>query len=340
MFVNSCRIAVYKLRETIMNSAINTPSYGADTLNVKHGVGTKFIEDFSGRFEEIPALKAKLEKAVALSKEKNNRPVIVSYCSEKGGVGKSTIAVASAQLLANLGFKVFVVDIDNNESSHDLLTSRRKNIQEVLTKAANNKVDEKEIIDYKESLDPIVDSALVDKDLFDVNFAKQITDGSEYDFIIFDTAGHKDKRQENFNLDKLNQPGEVHMILAYLSNCVVVPMRITPLDITRGTRFFYPLSQFIYHLEKMNINIVNTQARILVNASERTGAGVKNLDQFMESSYNKFKTIIRRSDKIAFAQYFEGVQTAFTTKVAPQVQQSFLEVLDQIADDAATSLGE
>lgn len=321
-----------------MNSTNKAIAYSAQTLNIKNGVGSKFINNFEGRFKAIPAIKEKLQKAIALSKEKNNKPLIISFASQKGGVGKSTMAVATSQLLANLGFNVYLVDIDNTESSHSLLNTRKKNIQEIISNAVKDSVDESEIIKFKESIDPLVDSALVDKEFFTVNFANEIATGSSYDIIIFDTAGVKDNREENFDINKLNHAGEVHLILSYLSNCIVVPMRITPLDIAMGTRFYYPLSQFIFHLEQMKINVLKTQARILVNASERVGTGVKALEEFQKSSYKQFKTIIRRSDKIAFASYLEGVQTAFTTKVAAQMQESCLDVIDQIADDALVSL--
>lgn len=324
-----------------MNSASKPVTYNSETISMKKGIGNKFIDDFDKRFKAIPELKLKIKRGVELSKEKNKKPLIISFASEKGGCGKSTMAVTTSQLLANMGFKVQLIDVDNNESAYRMLISRKKNIQEVINNAVKEGVDESLIIDFKTKLDPLVDTALVDKESLTVDLVNEIATDSAYDIIVFDTPGVKEKREENFDLAKLNHAGEVHMILAYLSNSIVIPMRVTPLDITIATRLIYPLSQFVDHLEKMKLAVLKTQARILVNSiDQRTGTALNALEEFQNSSYKQFKTIIRRSDKIAFAPYFEGVQTAFTTKVASQMQESFLEVIDQISDDAMVSLGE
>lgn len=323
-----------------MNSASKPVTYSSETISIKNGIGNKFVGDFDKRFNAIPELKAKIKRAVELSKEKNKKPLIISFASEKGGCGKSTMAVTTSQLLANMGFKVQLIDVDNNESAYRMLISRKKNIQEVINNAVKDGIEESVIIDFKDKIDPLVDTALVDKESFTVALVNEIAFESAYDIIVFDTPGIKDKREENFNLAKLNHAGEVHMILAYLSNSIVIPMRVTPLDITIATRLIYPLNQFVDHLEKMKLSILKTQARILVNSIEqRSGTGLNALEEFQNSSYKQFKPIIRRSDKIAFAPYFEGVQTAFTTKVASQMQENFLEVIDQITDDVLVSLG-
>ena len=323
-----------------MNSASKPVTYNSETISMKKGIGNKFIDDFDKRYKAIPDLKLKIKRVVELSKEKNKKPLIISFASEKGGCGKSTMAVTTSQLLANMGFKVQLIDVDNNESAYRMLISRKKNIQEVINNAVKEGVDESLIIDFKTKLDPLVDTALVDKESLTVDLVNEIATDSAYDIIVFDTPGVKEKREENFDLAKLNHAGEVHMSLAYLSNSIVIPMRVTPLDITIATRLIYPLSQFVDHLEKMKLAVLKTQARILVNSiDQRTGTALNALEEFQNSSYKQFKPIIRRSDKIAFAPYFEGVQTAFTTKVASQMQESFLEVIDQISDDAMVSLG-
>lgn len=321
-----------------MTNEESTIEYSPSTFDIKHGVGDKFMKDFM-KTHKLGDLKAKTELLVKKSKDSVNKPLVISFCSEKGGCGKTTVAMCMSQIFANIGFKVLVVDLDNLESSHLFLNSRKKRLLDFITESQESGVPEQQVIEAKSKIDPLVESVRVDTGVFNSSYIDELCNDSKFDIIIFDSAGGKGKRTQNFNVKDLNATGAPHVSLAYKSNLVIIPMRVTPIDINLAINFYFPLQDFLRLLEATNKQEIRTQYRLLANSMERTGSGKSQLEDFREGSFKLFNTALRRSEKIAFALDLGGVGTVFTTKVAMNMQQGLIDVTKEVIDDIEVSLG-
>lgn len=318
----------------------NQVTYSKDTFNIKKQMGENFLPKFIQK-NNLNGLKELVGNAVSLSKEKDGRAVVVSICSEKGGVGKTTIAIALGQLLVNLEFKVLILDTDYLGSSSKILNSRIKAIHEIIQESQDDNIPEDIIIERKKNLDPIVETMLVDVKAFNASYIEDLAASNQYDIIIIDTAGRKDSNSGNFDPRKLEAADVPHITSAYTSNVVVIPMRTTSIDMLVATEYYLPLIQFFQAIKIKKAAKYKTVARILPSMLEKDGLGVRELKIFKEETcFDFFDTEIRRSEKIANKVNYLGIDTLFTTNVSGGVLQSFFRFAEQVFNDVNVSLGD
>ena len=315
-------------------------SYSKETFNIKKQMGEVFVPNFIKK-NKLQDLKELVGSAVNLSKEKNGRSVVISVCSEKGGVGKTTTAIALAQLLVNLEFRVLVLDTDNLKSSAKILNSRIKAIHELIQEGQDENTPEEIIINRKKNLDPIVDTLPVDVKAFNTSYIEDLASSNQYDIIVVDTAGRKDSQAGTFDPRKLEAADVPHITSAYNSNAIIIPMKTTSIDMLVATEYYLPLLQFFQAIKSKKVVKYQTVARILPSMIEKDGLGVRELVNFKEETgFDFFDTEIRRSEKIANKVNYLGIETVFTTKVAGGVLQSFFKLAEQVFEDVKVSLGE
>lgn len=316
-------------------------NYPSDVYNLKKHTGETFIPKFISRYEdgELIRLRDKIQAVVTKSHEERKRSVVISVCSEKGGVGKSTMAVCIGQLIANLGFSVLLVDVDANRSASDIVKARIKELNFGISYGAEHNTPVGSLIDYKKTIEPIMDYLVEDKELFNANTVLNLANRNDYDVIIFDTPGIKLAEAGNFDIRLLSASGKTHITAAYTSDFILIPTGASNMDLASLATYVHPLIVFIETLKALKKNIINTQYRILACCVEGSGSGLKEL-QKAESQLgaNWFKTRIRRSEVVAANTSRDHGDTIYTKKTSSKVIDSFIDVVDEMFDDISQSL--
>lgn len=325
--------------ETQQNTQQEVESYSLDIYNLKKHTGEKFIPKFLGRFSHLDGLKEKIQANVKKSLEEKQRSIVISFCSEKGGAGKSTSALCIGQLIANLGFSVLLVDTDSTRSSSKVAEARIREINGAIAYADSNHVPVEDVIEYKKGKEPIMDVLGLNQELFNANVVQDLATKKSHDVILIDTAGVKLAEVGNFDVRAISVSGKPHITTAYTSNFVLVPTGTSNLELTTTTSYLHPLMGFITALKVTNKSIVNTQCRVLANRVEREGSGLKELNKAQEEiGGNWFNARIRRSEKVPANTSNKHGDTIFTNNVAAKIIEAYIDVVDQMFDDIAVSL--
>lgn len=110
------------------------------------------------------------------------KPYVIVFGNEKGGTGKSTIAMHTAVYLLNQGYSVGTVDIDARQGTFTHYFENRKRSAK---KNANLKLPQ-HIAISKSSADQKTDAEAEDKE----SFEKAMEELSKNDYIIIDTPGN------------------------------------------------------------------------------------------------------------------------------------------------------
>lgn len=313
-------------------------TYSPDTFDIEKDTGSLFTPNFIKK-NNLTGLKNTVQSAIDKSFAKDNRSVVISVCAEKGGVGKTTITVVLAQLLRNLGFKVLVLDTDALGLSAKVLTERSKEIHQYISSSQDENIDEQIVINKKKSLDPVVESLMVDPKEFNSALVEKIAGSKEYQIILTDTAGRKDKAAGNFDPRKIAATDVPHITSAFTSNAIIIPMKPTGLDMIAANDYYLPLIQFQQALAIKKVKKYNTVVKIVPSMVEKDGGGVKELNVFKdETNFDFFSVNIRRSEKIANTVNSLGIETLFTTNVASNVLESFYTLCKECFSDIEESL--
>ena len=120
--------------------------------------------------------------------------MIISIINHKGGTGKTTSAVNISACLADLGYKVLLVDLDSQANSSQALISDKD--YTILNAIKDKKIDTNQLFHYNDKLSLLsasLDLHILEKELSDIviarekiflNLFKPIQDS--FDFIILD----------------------------------------------------------------------------------------------------------------------------------------------------------
>lgn len=312
--------------------------YAPETFDIEHETGDIFTPNFIKK-NNLSDLRDKVRSVVDLSIKKNNRSVVLSVSAEKGGVGKTTVSLAFAQLLRNLGFKVLIIDTDALGLSHAVSTSRAKEIHQFITSSQDSNTPEDVLIDKKKKLDPVVNSRFISSKEFNSAVVEKIAALKEFDVVMVDTAGHKDEMIGNFDHRKIAATDVPHITTAYVSDLVIIPMKGTGLDMISAAKFYLPVVQFLQVLQIKKIKKYNTVIKLLPTMIEKDGVSVRELQRYKEeTNFEFFNTEIRRSAKIASTISGAGLDTLYTTNVAGSVLNSFFLACDEAFTDILEQL--
>lgn len=159
--------------------------------------------------------------------------MIVTYASQKGGVGKSTCAIATANCLAARGNKVLAVDLDpNNSTTMYYLTGLKIGDEEVDTEALCECQNIFEALVKRNVAGNIVQSRIPNVDIIpssyklddirtiDPHVLKRILPVDDYDYIVIDTA----PSYNNHTISAL-----------YAADWIFTPVEFTSRNITTAT---------------------------------------------------------------------------------------------------------
>lgn len=317
-------------------------TYSKSTFDITQDTGTEFSEKFVEK-NNLKPLQEKISKIVSDSKLHHDRTPIISFCTEKGGAGKSTSSLNVARLVACLGFKVLIIDTDRIKTSFEIASSRNERIKEIISEFQNDGVDEGEVIKYKKSIDPIVYAEHISQSSFDLAVVDTYAKSKKFDLIVIDTAGQKTDDHINFDPRKISAANVPHITTAYVSNVVIVPMKTSDPEILAAQNYYVPLTMFLRNVsikQKNNPLPYETQAVILANQIEKDGFSVNSLNSFVEQSgYDFLEARIRRSEKINNTLPHRSVETLFSTNVALSTLECYFNLVDEIFDYVETSLG-
>lgn len=312
--------------------------YTPDVFSLKKHMGEKFTPEFIKSFE-LKGLVDKIKNITETSKQKNNRTPIISFCSEKGGSGKTTTALCAMQVVANLGFKVLLIDVDPTRGSSAVVNARKALITADMEAAQQQGIDVEEVLKFKMNSEPVIDALEVAPKNFNAAVVQEIAEKKDYDLIVIDTAGVKSDDAANFDIRQVSSSGKPHITAGYVSNLVVVPTSTSNIDLDKMIAFAQPLMVFIGTLKMVKLGIINTQYRVLANRVEKQGSGLKELESAKEEVLlNWFEGSIRRSEKIAANTSTKHSATIFSTKTVKQINESYISIVDEMYSDIETSL--
>lgn len=312
--------------------------YTNDVFSLKQHLGLNFTKNFIKDFE-LENLVQKISDLTKKSMENYNRTPVVAFCSEKGGCGKTTTSVVVAQAVANMGFKVLLIDADQAHSASEIINTRKALISSEIAAAEQHDIPVADVLDYKYSTEPTLDALSVSTDNFNASFVQEIATKKDYDLIVIDTAGVRPEEAANFDIRDIQLAGKPHITASYISNAIVIPTQTSNIDLNRMIAFTQPLMVFLGTLHAIKRNIVKTQYRVLPNKVEKSGSGLVELDLAKEEvPFNWFNQSIRRSLKIPANTSTRHANTIFSNKTVRQIIVSYLNVVDEIYSDVAESL--
>ena len=189
----------------------------------------------------------------------------IAVLNNKGGVGKSTIAVQISHGLAKLGFKVILVDLDGqNDSSlflgvssseykktfYDLIDKRNKinindcilNVRENLDLLPNSRIEEINAEFYREPrIDLILDEKLEGLETMD------------YDFVIIDCGPQRTKVND--------------AVLCYIDN-IVMPVQVEAASVRACGSIYEYLADLRLSQDKIALIVPNMYDKRTKDANE------------------------------------------------------------------------
>ena len=138
-----------------------------------------------------------------------------------------------------------MVDTDNIKTTQSVTASRNESIKQIILQYQEEGIDEDVVINFKKNIDPILDSVFVSQKIFDAAYIEDIANKKDYDVIIIDTAGQKSDTNLNFDIRKISAANSPHITTAYVSNLVIVPMRVSSLEMLAAQNYYIPLNTFL-----------------------------------------------------------------------------------------------
>jgi chromosome partitioning protein len=241
----------------------------------------------------------------------------LAFAAIKGGVGKSSLAILTANYLAACGYRVLVIDADpQNSSTFYYLPDTRtdKSLAEILSKGTGQKAAVLENI-VETDIDgvSIIPSALelILLKNCDTNILKDaLADVNEYDFCIIDTSP---------NFDSV----VVNAVLA--ADKVITPVQLTSFDL-KSTVFYAALLEETGKLDDW---------RIVLNKFKPVRSGGSIAAQILSMFESNFGGRILESripDTTLFRNYVNSTESITRAKSKIQSFAAMENFVEEVAD--------
>ncbi len=189
----------------------------------------------------------------------------IAILNNKGGVGKSTVAVQMSHGLAKLGFKVILVDLDGqNDSSLFLGVSSneyKKTFYDLINKRDETKLEDC-ILNVRENLDLLpnshieeINSEFYREPRIDLVLSEKLAglEGMGYDFVVIDSGPQRTKIND--------------AVLCYIDH-IVMPVQVEAASVRACGSIYEYLSDLRLSPEKIALVVPNMYDKRTKDANE------------------------------------------------------------------------
>lgn len=243
----------------------------------------------------------------------------IAVLNNKGGVGKSTVAVQLSHGLSMLGFKVILVDLDGQNDSSLFLgisdSDYNKTFFDLIDKRSNVAVEDC-IINARENLDLLPNSHIEEinaefyrESRIDLVLNEKLAglENLDYDFVIVDCGPQRTRIND--------------AVLCYVDN-IVMPVQVEAAAVRACGSIYEYLSDLRLSTDKISLIIPNMYDRRTKDAKENLAF----LKEFFKEEEDIVATPINRRVKITEA----GKMGKTVFEYDDEAAQQFFAVLERL----------
>lgn len=243
----------------------------------------------------------------------------IAILNNKGGVGKSTVAVQLSHGLSKLGFKVILVDLDGQNDSSLFLgineSQYNKTFFDLIDKRADISIDDC-IINARENLDLLPNSNIEEinaefyrESRIDLVLSEKLKEleNKDYDYVIIDCGPQRTKVND--------------AVLCYVDN-IVMPVQVEAASVRACGSIYEYLADLRLSPEKISLIIPNMYDKRTKDAREN----LKFLYEFFDDMDDIVTSPINRRIKITEAGKMGKTVFEYDEEAATQ----FFSVLERL----------
>ncbi|WP_066868942.1 ParA family protein [Clostridium mediterraneense] len=243
----------------------------------------------------------------------------IAILNNKGGVGKSTVAVQLSHGLSKLGFKVILVDLDGQNDSSLFLgineSQYNKTFFDLIDKRAEVSIDDC-IINARENLDLLPNSNIEEinaefyrESRIDLVLSEKLKglEDKDYDYVIIDCGPQRTKVND--------------AVLCYVDN-IVMPVQVEAASVRACGSIYEYLADLRLSPEKISLIIPNMYDKRTKDAREN----LKFLYEFFDDMDDIVTSPINRRIKITEAGKMGKTVFEYDEEAATQ----FFSVLERL----------
>ena len=236
----------------------------------------------------------------------SDAPVVMAFQNFKGGVGKSTLCVHAAQYLAQLGYRVLLVDCDPQATTTALfglnpdLDLKRK---DTLTPFLQGDIN---------SLKPVVRPSYFDQlDIIPSNLALY-----NCEYVLAGTAAKGQGASvftrlrrgiyeiaDQYDVVFIDPPpalGMISLSVLHAANALVVPVRPATIDFGSTAHFFTMLIEVLTELHENGVSSNYKFVNLIINDMDENKSSHRDIKDMMQNLFGNlvFTTVMKDSAEI------------------------------------------
>lgn len=284
--------AVETIRKAESSNRLPPPKL--NEKNRRIGYTLKEVNNMRRLFETLPR------------RSESDETVFLAFQNFKGGVGKSTLCVHSAQYMAQLGYRVLIVDCDPQASTTslfgfnpDLDISR----QQTLNPFMQGEVD---------SLSQLIQTSYFDHiDIIPTNLSLY---NCEYTLAGAAARGEGgrvfsrlklglEKVKDSYDIIMIDPPpalGMLSLSVLHAANALIVPVRPATIDFGSTAHFFTMLREVLESLQKAGLRSEYKFVNLVINDMDEGKSTHREIRDMMQSLFGNhvFSTVMKDSAEI------------------------------------------